>query len=103
MVSDYLFKENQLRIPKGSLRLFVIEELHGGELGGHFGRVKTKAIVKQRYFWLTLKRCVACFVQRLYYYCCVSILKYLVHWQGKPNSEDAWISNEELKKLDQMF
>ena len=27
--------------------------------------------------------------------------QYLVHWQGKPNSEDAWASCEELKKLDE--
>lgn len=26
--------------------------------------------------------------------------QYLVHWQGKPNSEDAWVSCEELKQLD---
>lgn len=29
--------------------------------------------------------------------------QYLVHWQGKPSSEDAWISNEVLKKLDQLL
>ncbi|KAJ8639249.1 hypothetical protein MRB53_015943 [Persea americana] len=29
--------------------------------------------------------------------------EYLVHWQGKPSSEDALISNEELKKLDQLL
>jgi hypothetical protein len=29
--------------------------------------------------------------------------QYLVHWQGKPESEDAWISSEELKMLDHML
>ncbi len=29
--------------------------------------------------------------------------QYLVHWQGKPHSKDAWISSEELKKLDHLL
>ncbi|GFZ17078.1 hypothetical protein Acr_26g0003480 [Actinidia rufa] len=29
--------------------------------------------------------------------------QYLVYWQGKSSSEDAWISSEELKKLDQLL
>ncbi|GFY81179.1 hypothetical protein Acr_01g0009880 [Actinidia rufa] len=32
-----------------------------------------------------------------------SYTQYLVHWQGKPSSEDAWISSEKLKKLDQLL
>jgi hypothetical protein len=64
MINGYLFKGNQLCLPEGSLRLFVIQELHAGGLGGHFGRDKTEALVKQRYFWPSLKRDVARFVQR---------------------------------------
>ena len=64
MMNGYLFKGNQLCLPKGSLRLFVIEELHNGGLGGHFGLDKTEALVKQRHFWPSLKRDVARFVQR---------------------------------------
>lgn len=37
MVNSYLFKGNQLCILEGSLKLFVIEELHGSGFGGHFG------------------------------------------------------------------
>lgn len=29
--------------------------------------------------------------------------QYLVHWQRKPSSEDAWVSGEELKKIDQVL
>lgn len=63
LINGYLFKGNQLCLPEGSLRLFVIKELHAGGLGGHFGRGKTEALVKLRYFWPTLKRDVARFVQ----------------------------------------
>ena len=30
-------------------------------------------------------------------------IQYLVHWQGKPDSKDAWISSEDLRKLDHML
>jgi hypothetical protein len=29
--------------------------------------------------------------------------QFLVHWQGKPDSRDVWISCEVVKKLDQML
>lgn len=62
MMNGYLFKRNQLCLPEGSLRLFVIEKLHAGGLGGHFRQDKTEALVKQRYFWPSLKHDVARFV-----------------------------------------
>lgn len=40
-------------LPEGSLRLFVIAELHSGGLGGHFGHDKIEALMKQWYFWPT--------------------------------------------------
>lgn len=64
LMNGYLFKGNQLCLPEGSLRLFVIQELHGGGLVGHFGRDKTESLVKERYFWRSLKQDVAHFVQR---------------------------------------
>ena len=47
----FLFKNKQLCIPQGSVRLNLIKELHGGGLGGLFGMDKTATLVKERYFW----------------------------------------------------
>lgn len=62
LINGYLFKGNQLCLPEGSLRLFFMEEFHVCGLSGHFGRDKTEALVKQRYFWPALKHGVARFV-----------------------------------------
>jgi len=63
-MNGYLFRGNQLCVPEGSLRLFIIQELYGGRLGQHFGRDKTERLVKEHYFCSSLKRDVVCFVQR---------------------------------------
>ena len=50
IVDGYLFKGNFLYIPHCSLRLSILDELHGGTMGGHFGRVKTLALVKASFY-----------------------------------------------------
>jgi hypothetical protein len=49
----FLFKGNQLCVPNCSLRLKIIQELHGE---GHVGRDKTFSLVASSYFWPSMRR-----------------------------------------------
>ncbi|XP_026380121.1 uncharacterized protein LOC113274914 [Papaver somniferum] len=54
-------RSNQLCIPDSSLRLKIIKELHDE---GHMGRDKTFQLVSKSYYWPTMRREVAKFVDR---------------------------------------
>jgi hypothetical protein len=58
-----LFKNQQLCIPRSSIWLNLIKELHSGGLGGHFGIDKTTTLVKERYFWPNFNKDVRNFVE----------------------------------------
>ena len=57
----FLFKGNQICIPDCSLRLHIIQELHGE---GHVGRDRTLQLVQTSYLWPTIHKEVDKFVKR---------------------------------------
>ncbi|KAL4296936.1 hypothetical protein GQ457_12G014780 [Hibiscus cannabinus] len=64
----YLFKENMICIPQGSMRDILLREAHEGGLMGHFGVTKTLQTLKEHLFWPKMRRdverlcerCVTC-------------------------------------------
>ena len=46
IVEGFLFKGNVLCVSKCLLRISIVDEAHGGTLGGHFGRDKTLALAR---------------------------------------------------------
>ncbi|KAH9698118.1 hypothetical protein KPL71_023889 [Citrus sinensis] len=61
----YVFRENKLCVPNYSLRDLLVRESHGGGLMGHFGVVKTLAVLQEHFYWPHMKRDV----ERLYGRC----------------------------------
>ena len=57
--NGYLFKETKLCTHWTSFRDLLIWEMHADGLGGHFGRDRTIAMVKDRFYWPYLKKDVA--------------------------------------------
>ena len=50
----YLFKQKKMCILKCSLRSWLIQDIHCGGMGGHFGVEKSMELLERRYYWPTL-------------------------------------------------
>jgi hypothetical protein len=64
ILDEYLIKGGCICIPKGSMREFIIHELHGGGLAGHFGQDKTYSLVANRFYWPGMRKDVNTIVNR---------------------------------------
>ena len=62
--AGFLFFRDRLCVPYGSTRDFLIWELHGDGLAGHFGITKTLQALEGRYYWPNLRRDVRRLVGR---------------------------------------
>ncbi|KAG8490988.1 hypothetical protein CXB51_014131 [Gossypium anomalum] len=52
----FLFKENRLCIPQGSIRELLVLEAHSGGLMGHFGISKTLSTLHEHFYWPRMLR-----------------------------------------------
>jgi len=65
MLQDgFLFKNNQLCIPKCSMREDLFKENHSGGPSGHFGHDKTFEQRKHSYFWPRMRKDVHNFMEK---------------------------------------
>ncbi|XP_042423751.1 uncharacterized protein LOC122011425, partial [Zingiber officinale] len=66
---NYLFKNNRLCVPRGSMRKLLVREAHEGGLMGHFGVQKTLEMLLEHFYWPHMKHdvqkfCAQCIVCR---------------------------------------
>jgi hypothetical protein len=65
VVNDgFVFRANRLCIPVGSVRLLLMQEVHGGGLMGHFGSKKMEDVLASHFFWPNMRRDVEWFISR---------------------------------------
>ncbi|GKD27165.1 transposon ty3-I gag-pol polyprotein, partial [Tanacetum coccineum] len=62
--NGYLFKRKRLCVPKHSIRLLLIKEIHEGGLAGHLGVDKTLNMLQIQFFWPKMMRDVEHYVKR---------------------------------------
>ncbi|GJZ33590.1 RNA-directed DNA polymerase [Tanacetum coccineum] len=60
----FLFKKNYVCIPHCSLREAILIEAYSSNLGGHFGRNKTLALIQENFYWPKMERDVIRYVER---------------------------------------
>ncbi|XP_074570603.1 uncharacterized protein LOC141827283 [Curcuma longa] len=61
---NYLFKNNRLCVPRGSMRELLVREAHEGGLMGHFGVQKTLEMLHEHFHWPHMKHDVQKFCER---------------------------------------
>ncbi|KAF8113264.1 hypothetical protein N665_0053s0015 [Sinapis alba] len=55
-VKEFLFNDNRLCVPCGSLRKLYVREAHGRGLMGHFGVAKTLSTLQEHFYWPNMKK-----------------------------------------------
>ncbi|GJR50543.1 gag-pol polyprotein [Tanacetum coccineum] len=62
--NGFLFRAQQLCVPRHSIRLVIIQEAHEGGLAGHLGIDKTTHILRSHFFWPRMSRDVEHYIRR---------------------------------------
>jgi cytochrome c1 len=59
-----LYRANKLCVPASSICLLFLQEVHEGDLMGHFRVKKTEDVLAAHFFWLKMRRDVKCYVSQ---------------------------------------